>query len=373
MKKRLLVLFLTLVMLVPVLPAAVLADTQEPIPELIENEIFYDDLSIGPGFTIATTGNSATLEGNFVDKTWTDFRCLENLNVFTETQDEYLIQDICIEKMPVFSTIHGGNAHVTSGFFMACNRNYRDAGMDYIKHTIYRTDDEGNLAIALAKKSASGSIVYEESYPLGKKVGETFRLMTVWHLDGSVEIYCDGTLIHSYDQTATYIGSRNSARKNFLRIGYCAMGAETTAATSMDVKITISNFIRGNIPEHVHTPAEDDGDCTTAVKCTTCDEIAIEASPAHRAALANYKRATETEKGYSGDRVCYLCDYVFSMGEETPMLAKSALSATNNQNVNNIAIYVYIAIGAVVLAAAAVVVIVVIRKKQNRKAPTDPV
>ena len=124
------------------------------------------------------------------------------------------------------------------------------------------------------------------------------------------------------------------------------------------------------VPAGEHTPAEDDGDCTTDVMCTTCGKVAVHGNASHKPGIANFKYATKIEAGYSGDIICYLCDYVFSQGEEIPMLSGGT---SNNQADDNIMPYVYIAIGAVVLGAAAVVVIVVIRKKQNQKVPKDSV
>ena len=352
------------------------SDTTEPdatIPELIETPLFYSDFAKGPGANVDLGTNTTVIEGKFQDKGFEEVHGVEQVNFFRKIQEEYIIQDICIEKMPVFSDPSGGNSHISSGFYMTCSRNYTTEQMDYIKFTIYREDAAGNLVIALAKIGENGkSVVLDTEYPLNKKVGDKFRIVCAWHADGSVDLFCDGELIHSYDQSATYVGKRNSTRKNLFRIGYCSFGAEATPAASMDVKITLSNLIRGAVPTHYHTPAEDDGDCTTAVKCTTCKENAVEASPAHRPALRNPKYPTETETGYTGDMVCYQCDYVFSEGEEIPMLAKTS-SSSSNQPANNTAIYVYIAIGAAVLVVAAVVVVLVVRKKQNRKEPKDSV
>lgn len=124
------------------------------------------------------------------------------------------------------------------------------------------------------------------------------------------------------------------------------------------------------VPASAHTPAADDGDCTTAVMCSICGKVATPAMSSHQPAIANFKYATKTEAGYTGDTVCYVCGHEFSKGEVTPMLAGGT---SNDQAVNDVAIYVYIAIGAVVLVAAAVVVILVIRKKQNRKEQPDSV
>ena len=365
MKKRIVALILTLVMLIPALPAAVFADTPEALPDLVEKEINLADFTkIGSGFTVDTASNSATVEGKITDGKSTEFRSLDLLNVFSEIKDEYIIQEICIEKIPVFSTPTKANAHVSSGYFMACVRNFSKEGMDYISFSILRTDDAGNLSIALATKNEKGSNILGTAYPLNKKVGDTFKLTTAWHKDGSVELYCDDVLIQAYDTTATYYGASNSTRKNCIRIGYCSYGA----TGDMDVKITLKKLIRGNVPDHVHTPAADDGDCTTAILCTSCGEVATPAMPSHKAAIDNFKYATETEKGYTGDEVCYLCNHEISKGEETPVLEKTAVQSANNSNNQGVdigGIFVYIVIGVAVLAAA-VVVLIVIRKKKTK-------
>ena len=366
MKVRFFALLLTLLLVLPVLPAAASAETEATIPELIETPLYYSDFAKGPGAIVDASANTAVIEGKFEDKGFEEVHGVEQLNFFNKIQEEYIIQDICIEKMPVFTNTYGGSSHICSGFYMTCSRKFTGEGMDYIKFTIYREDAAGNLVIALAKTGTNGtSIVLDTAYPLNKKVGDKFQIVCAWHADGSVDLFCDGELIHSYDQSATYAGARNTTRRNLFRIGYCSFGAEATPAASMDVKITLSNLIRGAVPTHYHTPAEDDGDCTTALKCTTCEGNAIEASPAHRPALRNPKYPTETETGYTGDIVCYQCDYVFSEGEEIPMLPKTS-SSSSNQPANNTAIYVYIAIGAAVLVVAVLVVVLFVRKKRNR-------
>lgn len=135
----------------------------------------------------------------------------------------------------------------------------------------------------------------------------------------------------------------------------------------------INKLICGNIPDHVHTPAEDDGDCTTAIMCTSCGEVLLAAMPSHKATIANFKYATETETGYTGDQVCYLCNHEISKGEVTPMLAKIAGqngNNSNNQGVDNGAIFVYIVIGVAVLTAAAVVVIILVKRKKTEETIT---
>lgn len=366
MKKRFLALFLTLVMLMPVLPAAVSADTEVSIPELEETELNFTQFTkTGSGFS-ADAG--ATLEGKFVDAAPTDFRALELLEVFNQVEDKYITQEICIEQMPVFKKIVKPNSHVSGGFFMSCVRGYSANAMYYINVSIYRTDDAGNLSVVVATKSDDGNFHLDQVYPLNKKVGDTFKLMTAWYADGSVDLFCDGELIHSFDETSTFSHTSNSSRKNYLRIGYSAFGAEATAATSMDVKVIVDKVTIGRIPDHVHTPAADDGDCTTAVMCTSCGEVAVVAMPSHKAAIANFKYATETEKGYTGDQVCYVCNHELAKGEETPLLVKTG-TKIGNQGVDNGPIFVYILIGAVVLAVAVVIIVVVLvkRKKQNQK------
>lgn len=371
MKKRIFALLLTLVFLIPVLPGVVLADTEKTIPELKETKLEFTGFAKqGSGFSIDPASGSLVLDGKFVDTSPTSFRSMDMIKLFNTIQEEYITQEICIEEMPVIKSPASPNSHISSGFFMACTRNVQSSGMNYIKVTIVRTDDAGNLSVAIAKKLSANQIVHDTLYPLNKKLGDTFKLTVAWHEDNTMDIFCDGKIVASYDDTATYFHTANSARKEFIRIGYSGYGAENAASTN--VKIVLKSLVRGNIPDHVHTPAEDDGDCTTAVKCTTCDDWAIHAASSHKIVVNNAKYPTTEEKGYTGDLICYTCRKEIAKGEEIPVL--EAVRTLDNQDANNSAIYIYIAIGAAVFVAVAVVVaVLVIRKKRNRKEPKDSV
>ena len=86
-----------------------------------------------------------------------------------------------------------------------------------------------------------------------------------------------------------------------------------------------------------HTPAADDGDCTTAVKCTLCEKVTIEAKPAHTPATddgdcttalectvceKNAKEAKNEHTPKEDDNdcatalTCNFCDHIFTEAKE---------------------------------------------------------
>lgn len=91
-------------------------------------------------------------------------------------------------------------------------------------------------------------------------------------------------------------------------------------------------------PPHVHTPAADDGDCTTAVKCTVCNEVVTPAAAAHVAgaddgdcttavkcantgctkdAVAAAQKHTLTRTDCSVADTCSVCNKTIAAGEHS--------------------------------------------------------
>ena len=396
--KKILALALALIMLVSVMSAlSVSAENIDLTPSLTYRS--YE----GAGFVVS--GNSATLNAS-IKREQTNYASMDFVGEFPSktSLNEHVTQTIKIDVMPIFDRPLYQNTYYASAYFNVLSRNYgmptvgplpknRTAAEchDTIMYSIYCKDAEGNLAMQL---------YYMGNYPnyyvipvpnFAEKLGEAFTLTTVWHADNKVTFICDGEELGTFDN-ATAAVTASLGRKEYLSIGYNGMG--TARNGSNPVKLTVSDVkishghtaaandadstgdslctVCGMVAEHVHTPAADDGDCTTAILCTSCGEVTTPAMSSHMAAIDNFKYATETEKGYTGDVVCYLCNHEISKGEETPMLPKTS-SSSSNQPANNTAIYVYIAIGAAVLVVAAVVVVLVVRKKQNRKEPKDSV
>ena len=320
--KKIFAIALALVMLVSVLPVLGVSAAETKV-----------DLS---GYT--KTGDKVTVSGS--SATWEDaptgdmgqaeFVGVEKKGVFTEVKDEYINLNLTIEKMPVFKQINSGNSHVANGFFVACMRNYGGPASgqgDYLRFNIVRLDEAGNLSIGVAKDGTSDAFVNHVA-PLGKKVGDTFKLTVRWCSDNKVEVYCDGELIVSYSDVAYYAG--NSGRKNFMRIGYCSNQATTSEEMPipLDVKIVLNSVSLGKAEAHTHTPEADDGDCTTAIKCSSCGEVMTPGASAHtpKAEKVGAVDATATVPGYTGDVVCSVCNTVITKGEVIPATGTPAES-----------------------------------------------
>ena len=318
--KKIFAIALALVMLVSVLPVLGVSAAETKV-----------DLS---GYT--KTGDKVTVSGS--SATWEDtptgdmgaaeFVGLEMKNVFAETKDDYINLNLTIEKLPVFKKAYQGNAHVANGFFVTCVRNYANGTMDYLKFTILRLDEAGNLSISIAKDSTNNELA-ESVKPLGKKVGDSFKLTAHWRADNKLDVYCDGELVASYD-SATYSTNANSGRKNFMRIGYCSNQATTSEEMPipLDVKIVLNSVSLGKAEAHTHTPEADDGNCTTAIKCSSCGEVMTPGASAHtpKAEKVGAVDATATVPGYTGDVVCSVCNTVITKGEVIPATGTPAES-----------------------------------------------
>ena len=102
-----------------------------------------------------------------------------------------------------------------------------------------------------------------------------------------------------------------------------ATGSHTPATDDGDCTTAVKCTVCGKettAAKEAHTPAEDDGDCTTAIKCTVCGKETTAAKEAHTEKVVNAKPATETEKGYTGDKVCSVCGKEIAKGQEIPVL-----------------------------------------------------
>ncbi|MCF0141788.1 MAG: hypothetical protein HUJ75_00255, partial [Parasporobacterium sp.] len=71
-------------------------------------------------------------------------------------------------------------------------------------------------------------------------------------------------------------------------------------------------------PDHVHAFGNWKNDKKNHWKECECGEISDKA--AHVEKVVKAKESTETEKGYTGDKVCSVCGYMIEQGKEIPTL-----------------------------------------------------
>ena len=225
--------------------------------------------------------------------------------------DDHLSQTICITTLPITST-KVATTRVARGYYNVLTRNYDTEAntIDHLMYSIIRTNNEGNLQLNVFTSVADGSSA-EHTISLGKKLGDTFVLTTVWEADDGVTFYVDGSLLATYESvTHTYTG--DSAFYESLTLGVnCKAAAadsdldgdETLDSVALD--LTISNVHLS----HGHSAA-DDGDCMTADVCYICGVEFNEAKDAHVQAEDDGNCATAIKCSNPG------CEYVFVEGDE---------------------------------------------------------
>ena len=419
MKKNLLALSLALIMLFSVFPATVLtvaAEEDNPYLDLSMTEIYNSN---GDGEFKISDKYTATLEQTLPHGNENKQDAVYIAKVFGEESSPFevahLTQTIKIDNMPIVSkpNFHG-NYYKTSGFFNTLERN-RTSGVDgtfradYITYSIFRKDAAGNLGMKIF--NPLNQALYSQDVPLNKKLGEEFKLSTVWHADNKVTFYCDGQDLGTYDGVT--FNHKAYYNINCLMFGYFNAFADEEGYDG-NIKLSVGNIIAtdGHVTggdctkedlvctscgtfmaskQNGHTAMEDDGDCTTDILCSTpgclqvvtpgkdsharaadfdctkdqfctdCGTLISEGANSHKKSISGVKNATATEKGYTGDVVCYVCGELIEKGEDIPALG----GASANQG-NDVVIYIVIAAAVVVLAVAAVVVVIVVKKRKNK-------
>ncbi len=117
------------------------------------------------------------------------------------------------------------------------------------------------------------------------------------------------------------------------------------------IKFTLTDPIEGAASIHFHVFGSewksDENGHWHECSCGAKDDEA-----AHIETVINKKDATETEKGYTGDTVCSVCDDVIAQGKEIPVIKKEAPVTGDDTDVM---LWMSICGGAFVLVAATVV------------------
>ena len=317
MKRRLLALATALVMIIGLLPATILT---------VSAETTYIDLStLATGDFSQPDGDSyaLTLNGTYTHETngSTDLDSKYLNNLLNDMSTVHLSQTIKVDQMTKYSkTTFQGDYFKLNGLFNTVVRNQRkyegttqNIG-DYLMYTIqHRANangtDDGSLYLIVAYSTGMNAnytptLAYNDPVALGKKEGEEFRLTTIWNEDNSASFYVDGTLLATYTSDKALVTQKWSGSSvAYLYFGYfdsntVADGYETTA------KMTFSNFRVTND----HIPETDDGDCTTAIKCAECGEIATAGNASHtfnrKIATSDYAKDGETGVFYTSCSVC---------------------------------------------------------------------
>ena len=314
MKKRLLALAIAAIMLIGLVPATVLTATAAtPTYQSFSSAALANDVTVSAdGYTATIKDTDSTSGTNQVYL----------YKVFSGMTNPHMTQTIQINSMPVFDRIAiSGNVHQCSGYFNVMEGPRTGNGQDvpyvehYIRYSIYRADDAGNLKLTIFKNNyANGgaAVTEENSYTvaLNKKLGDEFTLTTLWNDHDTVSFYCGGSLLATYEDVTFERG--NYAGLDALFFGYLPYLADTNYAATTEI------IVKNMIIADGHTPAEDDGDCTTAIKCAECGEIATAGAASHTEKLVNAKSATATENGYTGDKVCSVCEKELAKGEVIP-------------------------------------------------------
>ena len=250
-------------------------------------------------------------------------------NLTAGLSEVHLSQTITIDKMTKYdSTNISGDYYHHTGFYNVFYRNERNSDpediastkiADWLMYTIQRRagadgkgTDDGSLYLIVAYSPETSmnttnkvaSFTYNEPVALGKKLGETFRLTTIWDDDNSASFYVDGVELVTYEAAkALTVQRKNGSSTEYFKFGYhdahtVSSGYETTASMTIG-GITVSGD---------HIAETDDGDCTTAVKCAECGEVVVAGEPNHTA-------APKADNYCTTDTVCVNCGTVMEEGK----------------------------------------------------------
>ena len=247
---------------------------------VIETPINISEFETKYGEDLTVNGYTATISQDAFDATAgvsnkeTGTHTISQ-KAFASPGEKIYSQDIEILKMPIFSTHTVYQSRSANGLYMLVGNDDGETPYEITIISIYRVDETGNLALGVA--DIANYNFRSPLYPLGKTVGQRFKLTTVFKEDGKLDVYCDGTLVCSTTEPVEHTNSTGDIA-NALRIGYSSYSATAPESGDTSTLIYIHSLNEVTMEAHVHAPVEDDFDCTTGYTCACGTEVPGEAN-----------------------------------------------------------------------------------------------
>ncbi len=315
--KKLIAFSLALVMLACMIPATLItaaAAGDAAYLDLSDNHLVNTDN--GAAFVV-TDKTTATLDGASTAAASEDALYLKK--VIEGKTEPSITQTIKIEDMPVFETQGvSGNYYRVSGYYNNLQRNRRHKSetdttyiSDWIQYGIYRKDAEGNLGMKVYNLIDPAGT---QEIALNKKLGDEFKLTTVWHADGKVTFYCDGNKLGTYENV-TYT-HKAYYHIECLFMGYFNFGFDDENYADGNVKLSVSNVA---ITDAAATPPA--ATPSTPAESTPAESTPAESTPATTPSTpattpstpAATAPATNPETGDAGMNAAYVATLTVSM------------------------------------------------------------
>ena len=251
------------------------------------------------------------------------------------SSDLLITQTLSFEELPVSNgyVVDSQQADECYYFYLV---DKDDRGTDGIKDndgsaiwcTVYRADEAGNLYLRIHSNSKYGANDYP-GFPLGKQLGETFKLTVFWGADDTARVYVDGELVREQANATivrtAYLGSKcmqliyRSSSGATARFSVSDIEVTNAGAESVYDEITVDALLDGqnleDLRKNLELPAVYRSDLLGDVELTwvSSDESLLENDGTiHRGETTQ----TVQLSLYAGEKLLWTVDVVLGSGSD---------------------------------------------------------
>ncbi len=214
---------------------SILCDANVVLTSLTANDIDCLALSksdAAKGMTVTSDSISWNVSGTGVSQSY-----MSNVPLLDHSKDILLTQTVKIDSMPVGTGYAVNESNASDDCYYFWLSDVAAVEGSAFRCTVYRADEEGNLYIRIHKDRAANASD-NAGVSLGKKLGDTFQLATLWRKDGGAEVYVDGKLILELDN-GTSVLNRYLGNKTY-RFAYKNGAGNSAQLTVSDIVFTVS-------------------------------------------------------------------------------------------------------------------------------------
>ena len=214
---------------------SVICEANVVLTSMTANDIDCSALSksdAAKGMTVAADSISWNVSGTGVSQSY-----ITNVPFMDHSKDILLTQTVKIDSMPVGTGYAVNESNASDDCYYFWLSDVQAVEGSSFRCTVYRADEEGNLYIRIHKDRAANAND-NAGVSLGKKLGDTFQLATLWRKDGGAEVYVDGKLILELDNGTTVL-NRYLGNKSY-RFAYKNGAGHSAQLTVSDLVLTVS-------------------------------------------------------------------------------------------------------------------------------------